>query len=118
MVTVCNSPATCVPKHLARNEVRPKLRIVQDMRSINAQTIKLSYPLMPTHEALEMAQGFELYGCSDCAAGFHQLKICPSIQHMLSYSVGNMKIQPLSMNMGGVKSMCCVLFALNRDGLV
>ena len=113
-VSAFNMPAICVPKPLARNEVRPKLRIVQDMRAINAQTMKLSYPLMPTHEALEMAQGFELYGCSDCAAGFHQLKICPSIQHMLSYSVGNLKIQPLRMNMGGVNSMCCFLFALNR----
>ena len=114
-VSAWNSPVLCVPKPLGRGETKRKYRTCVDARGINSRTVKISYPLQPTHEALEQAQGYERYTCSDACAGFHQLAVDPSIAHKLAYSCGtSMKVVPLRMAMGGVNSMSAFLYCLDR----
>ena len=73
-VSAYNSPVMAVPKSLGRGELKPKLRLVVDMRRQNSQTMKVIWPLIPTHEALDKAQGYEWYNCSDCCSGFTQIR--------------------------------------------
>ena len=114
-VSAWNSPVLCVPKPLGRGETKRKFRTCVDARGINSRTVKISYPLQPTHEALEQAQGYDRYTCSDACAGFHQLAVAPSVAHKLAYSCGtSMKVIPLRMAMGGVNSMSAFLYCLDR----
>ena len=85
VVSAWNRPVLCVPKPLGRGETKRKFRTCVDARGINNRTVKISYPLQPTQEALEQAQGCDRYTCSGACAGCHQLAVAPSVAHKLAY---------------------------------
>ena len=109
-----NSNILMVPKPMLRGQTRPSLRLVIDYRALNSRTIKLNWPLLPTMEALDYMSGYGHYCASDCASGYHQIKVCPSIAKCLAYSVGTWRLIPLKMPMGATNSMNCFMFALSR----
>ena len=109
-----NQPAIAIEKPKGKYDTRKRVRIVVDQRQINSCTEKVCFPLMPTHQALDMAAGFSLYSCSDCVQGFHQMKLHPSIQHKLAYSVGTRRLIPLRLSMGAVNAMSAFCFSLSR----
>jgi len=109
-----NHNVLCVAKPLARGDSKPKWRVVNDLRHLNARTIRVTYPLRPAHESLEQAGGHEWYSCSDAVAGYHQLLVDPAIRHRFSYSVGPLKVTPTRVPMGSINAMSAFQYALSR----
>ena len=109
-----NSNILMVPKPQLRGQTKPSLRLVIDYRALNSRTIKLNWPLLPTMEALDYMCGYSNYSASDCASGYHQIKVCPSIARCLAYSVGTWRLIPLKMPMGATNSMNCFMYCLSR----
>jgi len=113
-VSPFNANVVAVAKPLARGDVKPKIRICIDMRKLNSRTVALKYSFGSTFEALETAGGYDIYNTSDCHSGFHQIRVDPSIQHMLAFTIGPYSLLPTVMSQGGLNSAAAFIYALSR----